>query len=142
LHSNELSGKVPETFGYLEKLEDLNLSKNSLTGAVAPGMWKLPRLSLLDLHSNYISGDIPKDAKLPLLKYLDLEANPIDGTFPASAFSSSSDKLRSVFLRDTSLAPDDWDALCSLPSLKDLKIDCSTQQMASLECPCCALACQ
>ena len=57
---NDLSGKIPLTFGKLTDLQRLDLSRNKLTGKVPDELGDLSALTRVDLYSNQLSGCVPK----------------------------------------------------------------------------------
>lgn len=61
LHNNALSGTIPDVFA-LPKLRLLTLSRNKLSGSVPPSLAGLPELRVLNLHENSgLTGSIPKE---------------------------------------------------------------------------------
>lgn len=108
-------------------IEYLDLSYNSLLGALPPDIGNMASLKLLNLAKNNFSGHLPSElCKLSKLDYLDLSDNKFDGHIPdnlpssLTAFNVSSNDLSGtvpVNLRkfpETSFRP--GNNLLSLPS--------------------------
>ena len=58
LHSNQLTGSIPDGDNYPASLDDLNLRDNRLTGTI-PDLSALDNLTRLRLHNNSLSGEVP-----------------------------------------------------------------------------------
>ncbi|XVE97119.1 hypothetical protein REPUB_Repub02eG0283200 [Reevesia pubescens] len=73
LSDNQISGEVPNWIWNIGNgfLQHLNLSFNQLVGLQKP--YQMPGLSVLDLHSNKLSGNIP--TLPPSASYLDYSSN-------------------------------------------------------------------
>ena len=60
LHQNNLTGKIPATFGEANSmLEVIDLGDNDLTGEIPPSLGSLPELVILRLNENNLQGPIP-----------------------------------------------------------------------------------
>ncbi|XP_066336586.1 receptor-like protein EIX2 [Miscanthus floridulus] len=90
-----LYGDVAELFRNLpqcspNKLQELDLGWNHLTGMVPRWMGQFMSLVVLDLGSNYITGHVPYEiGKLSNLTHLDLSINKLDGTITEEHFASA-----------------------------------------------------
>uniref|UniRef100_A0A803PQ14 Argininosuccinate lyase n=1 Tax=Cannabis sativa TaxID=3483 RepID=A0A803PQ14_CANSA len=84
ISSNNLGGKIPETFTSLLKIISLNLSRNHLTGTIPEKFDKLSsNLESVDLSRNWLTGSIPTSfSSLNFLSYLDLSYNNLSGRIP------------------------------------------------------------
>ncbi|KAF4400312.1 hypothetical protein G4B88_019521 [Cannabis sativa] len=84
ISSNNLGGKIPETFTSLLKMISLNLSRNHLTGTIPEKFDKLSsNLESVDLSRNWLTGSIPTSfSSLNFLSYLDLSYNSLSGRIP------------------------------------------------------------
>ncbi|XP_062074954.1 receptor-like protein EIX2 [Humulus lupulus] len=93
ISSNNLGGKIPETFTSLLKMVSLNLSRNHLTGIIPGNFDKLSsNLESLDLSRNWLTGTIPASfSSLNFLSYLDLSYNNLSGRIPKSTQLQSFD---------------------------------------------------
>jgi Leucine-rich repeat (LRR) protein len=80
--NNTMDGILPEEIGALDRMEHLNLEKNSLDGRIPASIWKnMTRLKFLSLGSNMLSGRIPNDVQnLVNLRELNLDNNLMDGS--------------------------------------------------------------
>ncbi|XP_065036769.1 receptor-like protein EIX2 [Musa acuminata AAA Group] len=83
LSNNGLSGYIPEEFGNLHGLRNLNLSWNHLIGEIPNNISNLQQLEILDLSRNDLSGAIPSGlADLNFLDHLNLSYNNLSGRIP------------------------------------------------------------
>ncbi|KAF5765354.1 putative protein kinase RLK-Pelle-LRR-III family [Helianthus annuus] len=92
LSNNRLTGPIP-LHGSQEKslielssyppMEFLDLSYNTLTGALSSDIGNFRRLRVLNLGNDGLSGELPNDlTKLSLLEFLDLSNNHFNGKIP------------------------------------------------------------
>ncbi|CAL9049704.1 unnamed protein product [Musa banksii] len=80
---NHLEGEIPAKFENLKHLQYLSLGKNNLKGNIPAGFGQLHHLKYFDLSSNYLSGKIPTDlVDLKNLTILLLDNNNLSGTIP------------------------------------------------------------
>ena len=56
LSNNKITGSVPSTIGFLDKLISINLSHNQIKGTIPTELSVLTELDLLHLHSNRFEG--------------------------------------------------------------------------------------
>ena len=84
LRENNLTGELPAALGGLTELRRLFLPTNQLTGAIPPELGNLTKLSFLELFSNQLSGTIPSElGNLVNLTNLMLDRNEnLSGTIP------------------------------------------------------------
>ncbi|KEH19863.1 LRR receptor-like kinase family protein [Medicago truncatula] len=82
---------IPEEIGYLDKLERLFLSNNSLSGSIPSKIFNLSSLTYLEVEENSLSGTIPSNTgySLPSLQHLHLNNNNFVGNIPNNIFNSS-----------------------------------------------------
>ncbi|KAI9085893.1 hypothetical protein K1719_031970 [Acacia pycnantha] len=79
-----LSGFLPSEFGYLNHLQQLDLSYNYLNGSIPRSFGFLP-LVALNLSGNPISGPIPTEmGEIKTLEELRLRDNLLEGTLPSN----------------------------------------------------------
>ena len=84
LHSNGLSGTIPQELAQLSNLNWLDLSYNQLTGEIPAELAQLTSLEKLKLSSNHLTGNIPTQLqKLTSLKELRLHINLLTGFIPS-----------------------------------------------------------
>ncbi|CAN6576102.1 unnamed protein product [Malus baccata var. baccata] len=100
LSLNQIHGEIPNWIWKLSSLSQLNLSCNSLVTLEGPLLELPPFLSIVDLHSNQLKGQIPMLPKLAT--YLDYSRNNFSSSVPADTgdflnytvfFSLASNKL-------------------------------------------------
>ncbi len=85
LSRNNLTGEIPESLTNLLLLFTLNLSWNHLTGKIPKNIGALHRLETLDLSSYHLSGPIPPTmSSLNFLSHLNLSYNNLFGKIPYS----------------------------------------------------------
>ncbi|XP_040367802.1 piriformospora indica-insensitive protein 2 [Rosa chinensis] len=78
-----LIGRIPNTFGYLTKLQSLVLLQNGLQGKLPNQMGNLVNLRRLVLAGNNLSGKIPVSlGRLTKLLILDASRNKLSGSLP------------------------------------------------------------
>lgn len=83
LHSNSLSGTLPESVSNCQALERMDLARNKLIGHIPDQLTTLPALSVLDLSHNNLSGPIPaKFGSSSALILLNVSFNDISGSIP------------------------------------------------------------
>ena len=83
LSENDLSGAIPSELGHLTFLEYLHLSENQLSGSIPSAISVLSNLIELSLWSNELTGSIPpKLGRLANLEMLHLGANELSGPIP------------------------------------------------------------
>ncbi|KAJ9678536.1 hypothetical protein PVL29_020659 [Vitis rotundifolia] len=102
---NQLQGSIPDIFGNMTSLERLYLRVNKLEGDIPKSLSNLCRLQELDLGYNNLSGQLPQVLDLlacanDTLKILDLSYNQLRGSVPdLTGFSS----LTTLYLGDNRL---------------------------------------
>ncbi|XP_028548422.1 receptor-like protein 7, partial [Dendrobium catenatum] len=140
LFSNNFSGLIPpfqsslsptdyEVRG-LQKLTELNLHSNSLSGPIPQTIFNLPQLQTLLLPKNQLSGQLPEFSEASLLKHIDLSNNQLQGKIPMSLFRLSE-------LVKFSLANNNFNGFFQLNSILLLKklsyLDLSDSGLSCLE---------
>lgn len=84
LHTNNLSGELPDSIGDLSNLTVMKLYGNSLTGSIPISIHSLTGLTFLALSDNQLSGAIPTGiSSLLNLTYLSLSNNRLTGSIPS-----------------------------------------------------------
>uniref|UniRef100_A0A1J3K8E5 Receptor-like protein 12 n=1 Tax=Noccaea caerulescens TaxID=107243 RepID=A0A1J3K8E5_NOCCA len=83
MSNNQLTGKVPDSLGFLTNLKTLNLSNNRLSGHIPDSLGDLTELESLDLSNNGFKGRIPQSfSDLKSLTVLVLSNNRLSGRIP------------------------------------------------------------
>ena len=102
LGNNNLTGIIPSEIGSLESLEILNLGSNSITGVIPDELFTLPNLTNLDISFNQLSGSISDSIEgLTSLQGLYLNNNDLSGPLPSTL--GSLNNLQTIFLSDNDL---------------------------------------
>ena len=87
LGSNQLSGVLPHALGYFTHLRELHLTNNSFSGPIPSIIQHLSRLETLDFSNNLMNGTIPEFiGQLIELSTLDLFSNSWEGTMTETNF--------------------------------------------------------
>ncbi|GLT49225.1 hypothetical protein SLA2020_227970 [Shorea laevis] len=84
LSRNNLTGRIPEEITTIAALGILNLSMNHLSGSIPDKIGNMRWLESLDLSQNQLSGRIPASlSSLTSLSYLNLSYNNLTGKIPS-----------------------------------------------------------
>jgi Leucine rich repeat/Leucine Rich Repeat len=108
IHSNRLSGQIPEGFGLAwTNLQELRLHNNTITGTIPNSLWRdaqsPEKLTHINLSGNDLSGTLPASAQVRNLREVRLQANPrLGGTIP-SDFAYTWRDLSVLEIQETSL---------------------------------------
>nr|XP_027082867.1 LRR receptor-like serine/threonine-protein kinase EFR [Coffea arabica] len=85
LITNQFSGSLPECFGNMTSLRDLELGNNFLVSAIPNSFWKLKDLLRLNLSSNSLNGSLPLEVgTLKAVTSIDVSANQFSGDIPST----------------------------------------------------------
>ncbi|CAI0409530.1 unnamed protein product [Linum tenue] len=119
---NELQGNLPSDIVRGQKLDLLDVSSNKLDGMVPPEIMQLATLSiLLNLSRNSFTGHLPGGAwKLQSLTSLDLSHNNFTGEIPAVMGGCKS--LVNLYLQSNSFTGKIPDALASLGGIEQMDL--------------------
>lgn len=89
LSNNSFSGRIPEQYGKLNQLEQLDLSFNALTEADIGGVLALPKVASLNLASNMLTGLLPPRLSCgSKLQLVDISNNRLRGALPSCLSSN------------------------------------------------------
>ncbi|KAJ1691854.1 hypothetical protein LUZ63_016009 [Rhynchospora breviuscula] len=85
--SNSFSGPIPDTIGFAQKLQTLDLSNNSFTPSTAPSWFStLTSLNSLAMENTQLTGQIPPGLfALDQIKQVLLDSNQFNGTLDISS---------------------------------------------------------
>jgi Leucine-rich repeat (LRR) protein len=85
LAKNNLSGKIPNSFGALRQIESIHLNNNNFFGEIPP-LTYCRSLALIDVGDNNLQGILPKwiGYHLHQLIVLRLRGNKFKGNIPTS----------------------------------------------------------
>ncbi|XCF07622.1 T9SS type A sorting domain-containing protein [Tamlana crocina] len=98
--NNNLTGSIPPEIGNLTELTYLSLWGNELTGNIPPEIGNLTKLTYLDLAPNNFSGSIPTEiGNLVNLETLWLNQSGLSGSIPASLVNLT--KLKHLHLHSS-----------------------------------------
>ncbi|KAJ9678524.1 hypothetical protein PVL29_020647 [Vitis rotundifolia] len=102
LSSNvDINGSIPDTFGNMISLADLDISGNQLQGSIPDIFGNMASLERLDLSENKLEGEIPKSlSNLCRLQKLDLGINNLSGQLPQvlDLLACANDTLEILYL--------------------------------------------
>ena len=119
LSSNSLYGALPAALGRLSNLNHLNLSENQLTGEIPPELGGLSNLTRLSLSGNQLTGAIPPElGRLSNLTGLWLHFNQLTGEIPPELGGLSN--LTRLLLSDNRLTGSIAKELGNLSNLQEL----------------------
>ena len=83
LRRNNLTGSIPRELGNLTNLEDLNLRGNNLTGSIPRELGNLTNLEQMHILDNTLTGSIPRElGNLRNLEVLRINMNNLTGEIP------------------------------------------------------------
>ncbi|XP_022923622.1 probable inactive leucine-rich repeat receptor-like protein kinase At3g03770 [Cucurbita moschata] len=92
LGKNSFSGEIPQQYGQLSQLQQLDISFNALTGIPPATIFSLPNISHLNLSSNKLSGSLPINLRCGnMIQFVDISNNMLTGGLP-SCLGIESDK--------------------------------------------------
>ncbi|CAI9117254.1 OLC1v1018603C1 [Oldenlandia corymbosa var. corymbosa] len=122
LKGNAFNGSIPEGLFELG-LDEIDLSRNQLTGPIPKGSTKLlDSLEVLDLSGNNLSGVIPSDMGLYVkLRYLNMSLNNFESEIPPELGHCKN--LTVLDLRDSALTGSIPRDICDSGSLRILQLD-------------------
>ncbi len=122
LSNNNLTGSIPAELGNLSNLERLYLDQNQLTGTILSQLGNLSSLRVLRLRQNQLTGAIPSElGNLSSLRVLHLSQNQLTGAIPSELGNLSS--LRQLYLNRNQLTGTIPAQLGSLSNLERLYLD-------------------
>ncbi|XP_047259624.1 receptor kinase-like protein Xa21 [Capsicum annuum] len=85
LSANSLAGSIPTTIGNLKNLQCLNLSNNKLTGFIGDHICRLQHLGDIYLGQNQLSGSLPNClGNITSLREIHLGSNKLSSNIPQS----------------------------------------------------------
>mmetsp|Transcript_16618 Transcript_16618/g.23101 ORF Transcript_16618/g.23101 Transcript_16618/m.23101 type:complete len:700 (-) Transcript_16618:251-2350(-) len=101
LGASNFLGTIPTEIGLLSSLTSLNVRKNIVWGQLPTEVTALPRLSVLLLDGNKLTGSVPH-LRSPSIVQLDLGFNEFQGSLPLN-FGENSTELKVLELRHNRL---------------------------------------
>ncbi|XP_062087298.1 probable LRR receptor-like serine/threonine-protein kinase At1g53430 [Humulus lupulus] len=121
LKSLSLAGVIPEEFGNLTHLEELDLTRNYLNGSIPPSLSRAP-LRILSVLGNRLSGSIPPEiGNIRTLRELVLDNNLLDGSLPPEL--GRLNNLRKLVLSANNFTGPIPETFGNLLNLTDFRID-------------------
>ncbi|KAK4794652.1 hypothetical protein SAY86_012646 [Trapa natans] len=124
LKALNLTGAIPEEFGKLAFLQELDFTRNYLNGTIPTNLSQIP-LVTLSLLGNRISGTIPKEiGDIATLQALVLEDNLLSG--PLNSNLGNLNQLRRLLLSANNFTGAIPESFGNLKNLTDFRIDGSS----------------
>ncbi|MQL95471.1 hypothetical protein Taro_028137 [Colocasia esculenta] len=122
LKGQNLTGVLPEEFGNLTSLAQIDLTRNYINGSIPAAAWTSLPLVNLSLIVNRLSGRIP-DAigKITTLQVLTLDSNRLQGPLPPSLGNLKN--LTRLLISANNFTGELPETLGRLENLTDLRID-------------------
>ncbi|KAH7512739.1 hypothetical protein FEM48_Zijuj12G0122400 [Ziziphus jujuba var. spinosa] len=115
-----LAGVLPEEFGNLTNLEEIDLSRNYISGPI-PTTFRAP-LRRLSLQGNLLNGSIPKElGDITTLTELSLEDNRLEGSLHQNV--GSLNNLKRLLLSGNNFTGTIPETFGNLKNLTDFRID-------------------
>ncbi|XP_058754043.1 receptor-like protein EIX2 isoform X1 [Vicia villosa] len=125
IHSNLLTGKIPDCWEYWKGISFLYLQSNMLTGELPPSMGSLIDLEILDLHDNNLSGNFSLFLSgLTNLEFINIGGNNFSGTLPVKMPHG----MEVMILRSNQFEGNIPPQLCNISSL--LQLDLSHNKLS------------
>ena len=119
LIDNQLTGSIPSSLGSLTNLERLGLGENQLMGSIPSSLGGLTNLRELLLDDNQLTGSIPSSlGSLTNLEYMPLSRNRLTGSIPSSLGNLTN--LEYLWLQENQLTGSIPSSLGSLTNLQIL----------------------
>eukprot|EP00980_Cylindrotheca_fusiformis_P011050 scaffold2535_cov126-Cylindrotheca_fusiformis.AAC.12 len=133
---NKLDGEFPQDWD-VPKLEVLDLAFNEISGTLPQSILrKAPKLEALLLDSNKLEGPLPSWSQSTSLQDLWLDTNELTGTIPSS-FGREWKGMKSLFIHDNKLQGSIDRQHCERwPESVVVEADCA---LPSLSCYCCTM---
>ncbi|KAH1218294.1 putative leucine-rich repeat receptor-like serine/threonine-protein kinase [Glycine max] len=127
LSRNYLSGTIPRQWGS-SNLQKISLLGNRITGPIPKELGKLTNLTRLILEFNQLSGKLPSElGNLVLIKQLHLSSNNFTGPLPATlARLTTMDEFR---INDNQFSGNIPDFIGSWKNVQSLYINCGGKQV-------------
>ena len=131
---NRLTGKLPDEWD-APNLSYLDLHSNKLTGMIPDSIWASPKLKSLILDSNELTGALPSEkSSSNSFEYVWLQSNDLSGTIP-ELFGLGWVNLTGMILFENQLSGA-VDTQCrGWSRLERLETDCT------VSCQCCTAEC-
>ncbi|KAL4012391.1 hypothetical protein IC575_029493 [Cucumis melo] len=97
LGKNSFSGEIPQQYGELSQLQQLDISFNALTGVPPASIFSLPNISHLNLSSNKLSGSLSTHLRCGnMLQFVDISNNMLTGALPSCLAIESDNRTLKV----------------------------------------------
>ncbi|KAJ3687220.1 hypothetical protein LUZ61_016384 [Rhynchospora tenuis] len=96
--SNSFSGPIPDTVGFAQKLQTLQLDNNKLSGNIPININTLTGLYVLNLANNQLTGRIPSLSLLTNLSLLAMDNTGLTGQIPRGLFAL--DQIKQVLVNN------------------------------------------
>ncbi|KAL8539225.1 hypothetical protein ACS0TY_001008 [Phlomoides rotata] len=121
LRETSISGRLPDSIGFMTKLNILDLASCIFSGPIPDSIGNLTQITEINLSGNKLSGQFPSTiANLRQLTWLDLSGNYVEGQIP-DAFSDLQ-KLTELHLGDNDIIGIMPSSVANMSQLQDLDV--------------------
>lgn len=131
---NDLTGVIPKGVEHWTDLQTFRVSRNKLHGSLPFYLSRWKKLVAFAVHHNSLTGTLPNIGTWKQLTDFACGKNSLSGTIPSTIAGWTN--IRDAFFDENDLTGSIPDELCSVASLRFLRVDCG-----EIKCSCCTGTC-